>query len=161
MTYRRLTNDELTELETAFIRFLALNGIPAEEWVKIKTADFQKTEALIGSFSDVVFHDTLTKLEYLQFNSQKEIRIFHCQPEKIILRGLLLIGETNIDFREADEPQVMMARIQQSNAKLSMYVTEKNYGKEREQELFEMMESGCLISDGLLFNLLSDLEKGG
>jgi cag pathogenicity island protein 24 len=161
MTYRRLTNDELKELEPAFIRFLALNGIPADEWVKIKAADFQKTEALIGSFSDVVFHDTLTKLEYLQFNSQKEIRIFHCQAEKIILRGLLLTGETHIDFRDAEEPQVMLAIIQQSNAKLSMYVTEKNYGKEREQELFEMMESGCLISDGMLFNLLAEMEEGG
>ena len=42
---------------------------------------------------------------------------------------------------------------------MSMYVTEKKYTDgNREAELFKMMESGCLISDGSLFELLESLE---
>ncbi len=62
MTYRRLKNDELAELETAFIRYLALNGIPADDWVKIKKEEPGRMEELIDTFSDVVIHETLTKL---------------------------------------------------------------------------------------------------
>ena len=98
MTYRRLTNDELAELETAFIRFLALNGIPADDWVKIKGEDKARTEQLIESFSDVVFHETLTKLKFLDFKTKNEIRTFHCGPDKIVLRGLLVEGKTELDF---------------------------------------------------------------
>ena len=160
MTYRRLTNDELSELETAFARFLAVNGIPADDWVKIKANDYKRTEELIESFSDVVFHDTLTKIAYLELKTKNEIRIFHCLPEKIVLRGLLVDGNTPLDFTQNEEPNIMLSKMQQFGAKLSMYLTEKEYHQSnREAELFTMMESGCLISDGALFGLLESLEK--
>ncbi|MFK7806358.1 MAG: DUF6495 family protein [Saprospiraceae bacterium] len=160
MTYRRLTNDELAELETAFIRFLALNGIPADDWVKIKSEDKSRTEELIESFSDVVFHETLTKLEFLDFKTKNEIRTFHCASDKIVLRGLLIEGETELDFTKNDDPKTMLSKLQNDNAKMSMYVTEKKYkDNKREAELFKMMESGCLISDGSLFGLLESLAK--
>ncbi len=160
MTYRRLTNDELSELETAFTRFLAVNGIPADDWVKIKAEDHKRTESLIESFSDVVFHETLSKLEYLDFKTKKEIRTFHCPKEKIILRGIMVEGATALDFTQDEDSKVMLSKMQASGAKLSMYVTEKKYKDEnREMELFKMMESGCLISDGSLFKLLESLNQ--
>jgi len=159
MTYRRLTLAELSELETAFARFLAVNGIPADDWVKIKAEDQKRTNELIDSFSDVVFHETLTKLEYLDFKSNKEIRTFQCQADKIILRGLIVDGDSTIDFTQNKDPKTMLAAMQQSDAKLSMYVSEKKYkDNNRELELFGMMESGALISDGTLFNLLVSLK---
>jgi len=160
MTYRRLSNDELSELETAFARFLAVNGIPADDWVKIKTDDHKRTESLIESFSDVVFHETLTKLEYLEFKTKKEIRTFHCLEDKIVLRGLMVDGETKLDFTQGEDPKVMLSKMQDSGAQLSSYVTEKKYKDDkREMELFSMMESGCLISDGTLFKLLESLSN--
>ncbi|MFT4664434.1 MAG: hypothetical protein ACI8YQ_000573 [Polaribacter sp.] len=160
MTYRRLTNDELSELETAFARFLAVNGIPADDWVKIKAEDYKRTEELIESFSDVVFHETLSKVEYLDFKTKKEIRTFHCSKEKIILRGITVEGETALDFTEDEDSKLMLTKMQASGAKLSIYVTEKKYKDDkREMELFTMMESGCLISDGSLFKLLESITK--
>jgi len=159
MTYRRLRNDELAELETAFARFLAVNGIPADDWIKIKAEDGKRTEELIESFSDVVFHETLTKLEYLEFKSKNEIRIFHCLPEKIILRGLMVDGDTSLDFTQQEDAKVMLAKMQESGAKLSMFVSEKSYkDNKREAELFAMMEAGCRTSDGSLFVMLKSLE---
>lgn len=159
MTYRRLTNDELAELETAFARFLAVNGIPADDWVKIKAEDPKRTEELIESFSDVVFHETLTKLEFLEFKAPKEIRTFRCGEDKIELRGIRIEGETELNFTKTEDSKVMLSKMQQSGAKLSMYASEKKYTAERTKELFGMMEAGCLISDGTLFNLLSSLGR--
>ena len=53
-----------------------------------------------------------------------------------------------------------MAKFQTSNAKLQMYSAQKKYKVEREQEIFQMMQWGSLISDGKLFNALKYLQQG-
>ncbi len=158
MTYRRLRPDELTQLQTAFIRFLALNGIPADDWEKIKKTDINRMNQLLDTFSDAVTHETLTKVKYLTFKSKRELRAFHCQPDKIVLRGLVISGDTAPDFTQQADMATMIAALQASSGvSLHTYVTEKEYAKTRELELFDMMESGCLIGDGALFDLLRSL----
>ena len=157
MKYRRLNIEELSELETAFIRFLAVQGIPGDDWKKIKRDNPDRMNEMIELFSDTVFHETLTKINYLQFLQPREIKTFHCQPDKIKLLGLIVEGESNIDFTKMDSPQAMAQQIATSKAQLKMYSAEKAYTKERELELFGMMESGCLISEGEIYKLLKQL----
>lgn len=158
MKYRRLSIQELSELETAFIRFLAVNGVPGDEWEKIKETDQVRTDELIDIFSDTVFHDTLTKVTYLQFVTPNEIKTFHCLPDKIKLMGLIVDGASDIDFTNMESPQALAQKIAAAAASLKMYTAEKTYSKERELELFDMMENGCLISDGEIYQLLEQLK---
>ncbi len=157
MKYRRLTNEELAEIETGFIKFLAANSVTADDWVKIKAEDVEKAEGLIEMFSDIVFDSTLKKVKYLEFKTPNDIKNFHCQAEKIEMVGFYIEGDAPIDLRTNMPPQKMMEVIQQTGAKVKIYSAEKTYKGEREQELFRMMENGCLISDGTLFNTLKGL----
>ena len=111
MKYRRLSIEELKDMDTAFIRFLAANGIPGDEWTKIKETDAKRTNELLDVFSDTVIHETLSKIEYLQIIQAKEIKTFHCLPEQIKLIGLIVDGDSNIDFSQMESPQMMAQQI--------------------------------------------------
>ncbi len=158
MKYRRLTNQELKEIETAFVRFLASNSVTADDWVKIKTTDTQKAENLIALFSDIVFDSTLEKVEYLEFKTKNDIKLFHCLKDKMVLRGMFIEGESLVDFTKDQTAEEIMRSIQSCGASVKIFKAEKEYKKERKRELFEMMEGGCLISNGMLFKTLEGLE---
>lgn len=157
MRYRKLRKDELFELETEFVRFLAANTVTADEWERLKKEQNDQAEKLIELFSDLVFQQTLEKIEYLQRRAPKDLQTFHCLPDKILLRGLRVEGPSEVDFTRNETPAQMMEQVRASSAELQVYRAEKAYSKVRELELFEMMEQGCLISKGEMFGLLDQL----
>jgi hypothetical protein len=157
MKYRRLNTEELAEVEKEFVNFLVSNTVTGADWVKIKAETPERAEKLIDLFSDIVFEKVLKKVEYLEYKSRQDIKIFHCLPDKMKLLGILIDGETGLDFSQEMSPAQMSALLNNSAAQLKLYSAEKTYAKERETELFEMMESGCLISRGELFNTLEKL----
>ncbi len=160
MKYRRLNSQELQELEAQFIRFLASNTVTAEDWKKLKETDLPKAEKLIVLFSDIVFQQTLEKINFLEHRTPNELQIFSCLPDQIKLRGLRVEGQSDIDFTRNDSPEQMMQQLQTSNAELQIYRAEKTYKKTREMELFEMMEQGCRISKGDMYKVLDQLKPG-
>lgn len=161
MKYRRLDNSELQDLEPQFIRFLASNTVTADDWTKLKSEDLEKAEKLIEMFSDIVFQQTLEKVEFLERRTPVELQIFSCEPEQIKLRGLRILGETSIDFTLNEGPEEMIKKLKQSDAELQIYRAQKKYNKLREQELFEMLEQGCRITQGDLYQTLDQLKGDG
>lgn len=160
MKYRRLDNDELRELEDSFVRFLASHQLTAEDWQRLKTDQPERVDTLIEQFSDLVFERVLNEIEYLEFKSPKDIQTFHCEPDRIQLLGIRVEGISTINFTDNEQPEIMLGQLLRSGAKLKMYQGEKPYKKERNLELFEMMESGCKISkDGALFKALQALKQ--
>ncbi len=160
MKYRRLTTEELAELETEFIRFLVSNTVTGDDWEKIKKEDPKKAEGLIEIFSDIVFDKTISKIEYLEMKTPKDLKIFRCNKDDIELMGLKIEGESDLDLTADISSEEMMVKLQSSDAKLQLYSANKKYKNEnREQELFQMMQWGSLISDGKLFHLLRTLKK--
>ncbi|MFK8005741.1 MAG: DUF6495 family protein [Saprospiraceae bacterium] len=160
MKYRRLTNEELAELETEFVRFLVSNTVTGDDWEKIKKENPERAEGLIEIFSDIVFEKTISKVEYLEMKTPKDLKIFKCNKENIELMGLKVEGESDLDFTQDITPEAMMIKLQSSDAKLQMYSANKKYkDDDRLQEIFQMMQWGSLISDGKLFHLLRTLKK--
>ena len=160
MKYRRLSKEELQELEADFVRFLAANHITADDWVKLKKDAPDKVEELLGLYSDLVYDRTLDRVEYLEFKTPHDIKTFHCQADKMVLMGLAVAKEAGIDFTRDDSPQTMMATLKASGADLQIYTAEKAYNGDRKRELFQMLESGCLISkDGELYKTLTNLKS--
>jgi len=161
MKYRRLAKEELAELEQEFVRFLAANSVTADDWQKLKAAEPEKAEGLIDIFSDIVFEKTLSGAEYLEFKTPKDLKTFHFKKEKVTLNGLKVEGPSNLDFTQDVSPEQMLGQLKMSTAQLKLYTAEKEYRKEREQEIFDLMERGALISrDGALFKTLESLKKG-
>jgi len=158
MKYRRLTIEELGILEKEFVQFLASNHITATDWVKLKSTDFNKVEHLIGIFSDIVIEQTLKKLKYLDFISPKDIKTFYCGSDTIHLLGLRIKEAMPYNFMELSLPKDLDALLKDSEANVEVYSAKKGYKDSREQELFKMLEHGCLISkEGELFKLLKTL----
>ena len=157
MKYRRLSMEELKELEPDFIRFLASNSIAGDDWVKMKENNPEKSNQLIDHFSDLIFERTLKKVEHLEFKTPNDIKLFHCMEDKIVMLGLFVEGHSNLDFTKPTDPKLMIEQLKQSSAQLKLYQAEKQFSKQREMELFEMMENGCLISKGDLFYTLQKL----
>jgi Family of unknown function (DUF6495) len=155
MRYRRLTDTEFNQLEKQFVNFLVANTITGDDWAKIKIDKPDQANRLLDIFSDMVFESSLKNIQYLKFREPKDIKIFHCDTDKITLMGLCADEKTAVDFtKEIDIKQVML-----NTEGLSIYKNEKKYTPNREQELFKMMESGCRISDGYLFNILEKLHQ--
>lgn len=163
MKYRRLRRDELEGLTTAFTRFLAARGIPAEDWTRLKVTDGARTDALLDRFSELVIDDTLTRVTHLEERSARQLRAYRCGPDKLELRGLVLTGETALDFRRADEaPAAMLARLRSGGGRLQLASAERAYQGERNADLFRLLEGGARIRpDGELFDLLDGLQSGG
>lgn len=159
MKYRRLTNEELQELEKDFVRFLAANTITAEDWVRLKDKEPGKAEELIGVFSDIVFEKSLANAEYLEFKTPKDVKTFHFRMDRVVMNGLKVEGESRLDLTGSASVAEMVEEARRSDARLALYTAEKAYRKDREQEMFALLESGALISrDGLLFKTLEELK---
>ncbi len=158
MKYRRLTIEELEELEQDFIRFLASNSIIGDDWVKMKEKSPNKSNDLIDVFSDLIFERTLRKIEHLEFKTPNDMKLFHCLEDKIVMMGLFIEGHSTLDFTKPTTPNKMLQQLKNSSAQLKLYQAEKQFSRQRELELFEMMENGCLISKGELFHTLQQLK---
>ncbi len=157
MKYRRLNTKELEMLEAKFIQFLAANTVTGPDWEKTKKENPEKAEGLIEIFSDLVFDDTLEKVEYLQHRTATELRCFHCQSDLIIMMGMIAKDTIGFDFRHNNNPNDMMAAVKSSGGTIQFFSAEKKYKGDRKQELFRMMENGCLISKGEIFKALKQV----
>ena len=149
--YRRLSIDELKSLEKEFIEFLVLNGIPAEEWKKIKKED-AKAQGMIGSFSDVVFEKILREIEYIAHYSTHSVKIFACRAEEIHLIGVDT-STSDIDFTTERGIQRLATDPPKD---LQIYQSSKGYHPTREQEIFKMLGQGCVKTDSSLYQLLAN-----
>lgn len=146
MKYRRLTNEELEQLKDKFIQFLVSNTVTADDWIKVKEEDIERAESLIEIFSDIVFEDVLKKVEYLEYRTSLDLKIFHCSSEKMILKGVRLKESAQLSFMNEGQAELILDKIRNGDQDITTYAAEKDYSMNREDELFKMMEQGCLIS---------------
>lgn len=158
MKYRRLSNEELQELEKEFIDFLVSNTITAPDWEQLKAEAPEKAETLIELFSDVVFDKVLKKITYLEHRSTKELIIFNCSSDREIeLIGLSVSADQDIDLNNEASVASLLLNVDTLEGKIKAFRQKKNYTANREKELFEMLQQGCIITDEKLFNTLHSL----
>lgn len=148
--YRILTTDELAGLEQDFIKFLVLNGVPAEDWVKMKANEPGKATEMVGLFSDVVFEKILRNVKFLEIYETKSVRSFKCGAEEIEM----ITMEVDNDTSNFKDPTYISNAMTNPPDDLLIYKTEKPYNSNREEELFQMIENGCLLSQGKLHQTL-------
>jgi len=152
MKYKRLTTEELQALEKEFIHFLSSAQVTGPDWEKMKKNEIEKANELIDVFSDAVYDKVLSKIKFLEYRDEKTLNIFNCTEDKIILVGLRVKESSTLNLTAPD----VFAQWNESNTSaVNVIRTEKNYGTDRETEIFELLQNGCMITDNKLFNLLS------
>jgi|TARA_B110000046_G_scaffold184495_1_gene223112 hypothetical protein len=154
MKYRRLTLDELKPLENEFIDFLVINGVVASDWEHLLAHDIEKSNQILDAFGEVVFENIMRKTQFLEFRSVGELIAFSCTADLIYMAGIRLDahGVFKIDFNDAHSIKELLG---QSIDGVKIFMDQKKYKKNREKEIFDMIEKGCLISDGKLFKAIA------
>lgn len=154
MTFRRLTNEELAPLEKKFIQFLVSNTITGDDWAKMKERRPEQAMGLIDIFSDIIFEESLKKVQFLTLTLPKELKIFYFKEDGIELLGLGVDENSMIDFTKGEE---WLKSLQHTEGGVSVFKTEKKYAETREVEIFKMIESGCRITDNYLYEMLQKI----
>jgi hypothetical protein len=154
MKYKRLTTGELKELQPEFVHFLAAAQITGPDWDAMKKNELSKAEELIEVFSDMVYEKVMSKIKFLEYRERKTLNIFHCMEDNIVLVGLRVHEHSHLDLTADD----VFSQWTESNATaVNVIKTERPYQKERGVEVFELLQSGCFITDDKLFNLLKGM----
>ncbi len=151
MKYRRLTAEELQELEKEFIHFLSVNSITGPDWEKMKKEDLEKAEGFIETFSDMVMERALGKLKYLELRNPKDWKIFFIQESQVELICIQLPEEATTDLTQSFSSEDLT----EQGAKI--YSAQKTYKEQKELEVFEMVNSGCTIADEKSYDMMKKL----
>ncbi len=156
MRYRRLKIQEFEALEAQFVQFLAVNSVTGPDWEKIKLQNPQRMNDLLDQFSDVVLSSVIDKVKYLVQIGAKSLMIFNCHTEYLEIVGISTDTEAKFDQYErlADALEALP-----NNVKLQTFSHTKTYLKSRDMEIFELLESGCQITDEAIFNQISALNQ--
>ncbi len=157
MKYKRLSNEELQELEPEFVNFLATNQVIASEWLDLKDNNPERVEELIEIFSDMVFENVLKKIKYVEHVTRQDWMVFHCKEEGLHMIGIQLSDESGLDLTDPD----FFEQWNQApdSIGITMYSKEQGYAEEREKVIFQLLESGCTIAEEKLFNTLLEHSK--
>lgn len=157
MKYKRLSNEELQELEPEFVNFLATNQITADDWVALKASNMDRVNQLIDVFSDMVFENVLKKIKYVEHVTRQDWMVFHCKEEGLHMIGIQLSDESGLDLTDPDFFQHWNEA--PDSIGITMYSKEQSYAEEREKVIFQLLESGCSIAEERLFNTLLEHSK--
>ena len=145
MKYRSLSDEELSELETEFKHFLITNNVYTEEWEELNKKKDIRVQELVDLFSDVVLDKALKNIKYLEHITASDIKAFGCFESEMILIGITSSNK-ELDFTKNS--------LADFNDDLNIFKTNKPYNNDREEEVFQLLESGCSIIDEERFKKL-------
>ncbi len=154
MKYRQLTKEQFSELHHEFSKFLATQQIDAKEWNKIKKENSSMAEEELNIFSDLVWEDVLTKTTYLEHVLENDINLFKCNSKEII-RIYIKLNDSDKSFLNTTDFEWFLKN--PLDKRIDYFKAAKKYSKDRNLELFKMIEMGSQISKGELFSTISQL----
>lgn len=146
--YRLLTTDELKYFEKEFIDYLVINGIVADSWEKMKVDSLPDAQKIIELFSDVIFEKVLRKAKYLEQRMKNKLFCFYFGEKKAEL--MLVNFEGNVDVGSISFED-MMKELSNSSGMVKINYQTKTYTNTREKEIFDLIQTGCEITEGEIF----------
>ncbi|WP_028889552.1 DUF6495 family protein [Tenacibaculum ovolyticum] len=153
MKYRQLTKEQFEGLHEEFARFLASQSIDAKEWKELKEEKPQVAEDEMNVFSDVVWDDVLTKTAYLEHFSPKMVNLFKCDENEI--HRIVVTVDEDINLLEQEGFEWLMKN--PNDEKIEFFTGTKKYDKERNVEVFDLIEKGSSISKGEIYEYFNRL----
>lgn len=154
MKYRQLSKEQFEALHKEFAQFLATQQIDIKEWNEIKKTKPEVADEELNLFSDVVWDDALTKTKYLEHFSKQNINLFKCN-EREILRIVVNVNKQDFNFLNDKDYQWFIDNT--NDVSVEFMKGAKKYSKERNMELFDLIEKGSVISNGKLYEALLQL----
>jgi len=154
LKYTRLIKEQLEELSKEFAQFLASQQIDKKEWDLIKANKPHVVEEELDIFSDLVWEDVLTKVNYLEYFFKNQFNLFLCGKSKI---ERIVIKVERPDFNFLDKDCYRWFLNHQKDQSISFYKASKKYSKPRNTEVFELIEKGAVITKGKAFKSIQSI----
>ena len=151
MKYRQLTTEQLNEMHEEFAMFLATQKIDADKWQEIKDTNPEMVAEEINLFSDLVWEKVLGKIKYLTNFAGNSLNLFRFD-EEFIHRIVIKCDKENFDFSKKEDYDWFVNN--STNSSLTYFKGQKAYFKERNLEIFELIEKGCTMDKGDLYELI-------
>lgn len=154
MKYTRLTKEQFEELHPEFTNFLASQSIDKNEWDTIKEEKPEVAEQELDVFSDLIWEGVLTNAEFLEHFSKNHIFLFHCKKDYIdsmVLKSLV----SDVDFLTKEGLQWLTDNI--FTETVEILTGKKNYDKERNEAIFDLIMQGTILSDGQLYTQIKTI----
>ncbi|WP_124980616.1 DUF6495 family protein [Nonlabens xiamenensis] len=158
MKYRRLTKEQLEEMQQEFINFLATQSITGEEWKEIKANKPEVAEQEIDVFSDLVWEGVLNKAEYLEHISPSTMNLFKLGVDQMELISIM-VGDELIDITTDSGYKWLQKNLLDESVKI--FTATKEYSEDPNADKFKLIETGAVITKGQLFNYFDDLMELG
>ena len=145
MKFRMLTHEELTHLEEELKHFLIVNHVHKEEWEKMNKEQPELARELVGLFSDQVLQRVYENIHFLEHRSTDACFVFHLKTEEIEMIALQKKNnsDTTLDF---STPESIHEALTKEPSKVGFFKHTKAYSKNREEEIHQMVEQGCVKS---------------
>ena len=154
MKYTRLTKEQLEELHEEFSRFLASQQIDKNEWDTLKKEKPEVAEQELDVFSDLIWESVMDKAEWLEHYSKNHIFLFKLGKED--MESIVIHAHTPLaDFLTEGGLQWLNENIFSDDVHLSR--GKKDFGDDRNAEIFGLIEQGAILSDGVLYKQLEDM----
>jgi hypothetical protein len=148
LKYKQLTKEQLEELHQEFANFLASQSIDKKEWDEIKINKPEIADQELNVFSDLIWEGVLTNAQFLEHFSKNHIFLFHCQEkfiQSIVIKSLV----SEVDFMTKEGLQWLGDNLFTDTVEL--HLGKKDYEKERNEAIFDLITQGTILSDGQLY----------
>lgn len=156
MKYRRLTKQQLEELQPEFVNFLATQSITGEEWKNLKKEKPAVAEDELDVFSDLIWEGVLTKVSFLENVSAQHMHFFHCTEKEMKLISVKVMNPeidltTTIGFN-------WFKKNWQSDF-VEYLTAAKSYTEDKNTDKFKLIEQGAVITKGDLYKWFESMIK--
>lgn len=153
--YRILTKEELKSFETEFVNYLVVNGIPADDWEKMKAEEPEKASKIVELFSDVIMEGVLRKVNFVEIRQKAYVQSIQFMTDAMRMVAISC-KDPQMDLREIDSSKIKASSLEL----FEIHQGEKKYDEIREQIIFDYVQKGFEVSDGKLFKslLLASIE---
>lgn len=155
MKYRRLTKQQLEELQPEFINFLATQSITGEEWKNLKEDKPEVAEEEVDVFSDLIWEGVLTKVKYLENISEQHMHFFHCTTKEMKLISVKVMNP-EIDLTTTVGFNWFKKNWQSDFVE---YLTASKAYVEENLDKFKLIEQGAAITKGDLYKWFESMIK--
>ena len=155
MKFRRLTKDELETLTEDFTIFLATQGIDKEQWDEFKENDLKKVDGVLDVFSDMIFEKALASCRYMERISETEMHTYLFNEKNAHLVSVRMKDAGDANFLDGHLSDVFMDLLK--HQKIEIWQGMKEFKKDRSSEMFEIMQTGAVMSKGELYRTLIKL----
>ena len=148
MKYTRLSKEQLEELHTEFINFLATQSITVEEWTTLKKTTPEVAEQELDVFSDLIWEGVLSKVKYLENISERHMHLFELTEKEMKLFSVKVLNP-EIDLRTKIGFDWFKRNFQSDFVE---YLTaSKAYTDDKNLDKFNLIQQGAIITKGELY----------